>query len=68
MPAFLILVRGDAPVPPTSPEITMWSAWAFATPAAIVPTPLSATNLTLMSAAGLPFFKSNINCAKSSIE
>ena len=31
-----MLVRGEAPVPPPSPEIRMWSALALATPAAIV--------------------------------
>ena len=30
---------GEAPVPPSWPEMVMWSALAFATPAAIVPTP-----------------------------
>ena len=34
------------------------SAWALATPAAIVPTPASETSLTWMRAAGLAFFKS----------
>ncbi|OQA49169.1 MAG: hypothetical protein BWY47_00797 [Bacteroidetes bacterium ADurb.Bin302] len=59
---------GEAPVPPSAPEITMRSALAFATPAAIVPTPVSATNLTLIFAFGFTFFKSKISCAKSSIE
>ena len=38
-PANLIEVTGDAPVPPLCPEIRITSALAFATPAAIVPTP-----------------------------
>ena len=37
---------GEAPVPPSAPDITMRSAFAFATPAAIVPIPLSATSFT----------------------
>ena len=44
---------GEAPVPPSWPEIRMWSAFAFATPAATVPTPTSATSLTEMRAPGL---------------
>ena len=59
---------GAAPVPPSAPEMTMRSALALATPAAIVPTPLSATSLTLTAAVGLTFFKSNINWARSSME
>ena len=59
---------GEAPVPPSAPEITMRSALALATPAAIVPTPLSDTNFTLISAAGFTFFKSKMSCAKSSME
>ena len=46
MPARLIDESGDAPVPPESPEIVMRSACALATPAAIVPTPASATSFT----------------------
>ena len=46
MPANLILVCGDAPVPPTWPETRIRSASAFATPAAIVPIPERATSLT----------------------
>jgi hypothetical protein len=49
---------GEAPVPPSWPEIVMWSAFAFATPAAIVPTPTSATSLTLTLAIGLAFLRS----------
>jgi hypothetical protein len=44
------------------------SAWALATPAAIVPTPTSATSLTLMRASRLAFFRSWISSARSSIE
>ena len=52
-PACLIEEAGEAPVPPSWPAITMWSAFAFATPAATVPTPASATSLTLIDALGL---------------
>jgi ribosomal protein L15 len=45
-----------------------WSAYAFATPAAIVPTPAVDTSFTLIVAVGLICFKSNISWAKSSIE
>jgi hypothetical protein len=44
------------------------SACAFATPAATVPTPTSATSLTLIRAWSLAFFKSWMSCARSSIE
>ncbi len=44
---------GDAPVPPSWPEMRTWSAFAFATPAATVPTPTSATSLTDTRARGL---------------
>ena len=37
---------GEAPVPPSWPAITMWSACAFTTPAATVPTPASAASFT----------------------
>ncbi len=37
---------GEAPVPPSWPAIVTWSAFAFATPAATVPTPTSETSLT----------------------
>ena len=67
-PACLSEVNGEAPVPPSYPEIKITSALAFATPAAIVPTPTSETNLTFILASLLAFFKSNINCARSSIE
>ena len=67
-PACFIDVSGLAPVPPSKPAIVIWSALAFATPAATVPTPISDTNFTLILASGLTFFKSKINCAKSSIE
>jgi hypothetical protein len=39
-------VSGEAPVPPSKPEIVTWSARALATPAATVPTPTSETSLT----------------------
>jgi len=41
-----MLERGEAPVPPSWPEIKTTSENALATPAATVPTPTSATNLT----------------------
>jgi hypothetical protein len=63
-----MLVSGEAPVPPLSPEISTWSACAFTTPAAIVPTPTSDTSFTLIRALGFAFFKSWISCARSSIE
>ena len=58
MPTYLTLVWGVAPVPPLWPEINIISAFAFATPAAIVPTPEDATNLTPILAFGLICFKS----------
>ena len=57
-PACLSEVRGDAPVPPSWPEIRTTSACALETPAATVPTPTSATNLTCTRASLLAFFKS----------
>ena len=55
-------------VSPSWPEIVTWSALAFATPAAMVPTPTSDTSLTLIDARELAFFKSWMSCARSSIE
>jgi hypothetical protein len=46
----------------------MWSDFAFATPAATVPTPTSETSFTDTEARGLQFFRSWISCARSSIE
>ncbi len=57
-PACLIELIGDAPVPPSKPEISTTSAFALATPAAMVPTPAFDTNFTLIRAARLAFFKS----------
>ena len=57
-PAYTIELKGDAPVPPSLPLMSMTSALALATPAAMVPTPVSDTNLTLMRACGLTFFRS----------
>ena len=48
-------------VDPSNPDIVIWSAFDFATPAATVPTPTSDTNFTDILALGLTFFKSNIN-------
>ena len=53
-----MLVSGEAPVPPSWPLISTTSACALATPAAMVPTPTSATSLTLMRASRLAFFRS----------
>ena len=52
LPACLIELSGDAPVPPSWPEIWITSALALATPAAIVPMPISATSFTLTGALG----------------
>ena len=52
-PVYLILVCGLAPVPPLWPEIKIVSAFALATPAATVPMPDCATNLTQTLANGL---------------
>ena len=67
-PACFKDVSGEAPVPPSKPEMRITSAFAFATPAAMVPTPTLETSLTLILALLLAFFKSYINWAKSSIE
>ena len=67
-PACLSEVSGQAPVPPSWPEIRTTSACALLTPAATVPTPTSATSLTWMRAAGLAFFRSWMSWARSSIE
>ena len=68
MPAYLIEDKGDAPVPPESPEIRIFPACALATPAATAPTPTSATSLTEISASGLAFLRSKMSCLRSSIE
>ena len=68
MPACLIEVSGDAPVPPSWPEISTTSACALATPAAMVPTPSSATSFTLMRAVPFAFFRSWISSFRSSME
>ena len=67
-PPCLIDVRGEAPVPPSWPEISTTSEKAFATPAATVPTPISATSFTWTRASGLAFFRSWMSCLMSSIE
>ena len=48
----MMLVSGEAPVPPSWPEMRTTSEWAFATPAATVPTPISETSFTWMRALG----------------
>ena len=58
IPTYLTLVWGVAPVPPLWPEIKMISAFALATPAAIVPMPEEATNFTPTLALGFICFKS----------
>ena len=58
IPTYLTLVWGVAPVPPECPEIKIISAFAFATPAAIVPIPEDATSFTPTLALGLICFKS----------
>ncbi len=68
VPPCLMEVSGAAPVPPSWPEISTTSECALATPAATVPTPTSETSLTLMRARGLPFFRSWMSWARSSIE
>ena len=68
MPAKRMLDAGEAPVPPSAPDMTMRSPLAFATPAAMVPTPLSATSFTLIAAFGFTFLRSKMSCARSSIE
>ncbi len=53
-PAAWIDDSGEAPVPPSCPAMSTWSAFAFATPAATVPTPTSLTSFTETDALGLP--------------
>ena len=57
-PACFKDVNGEAPVPPSYPEIRITSAFALATPAAMVPTPTSDTSLTFIRALRFAFFKS----------
>ena len=68
VPTCLMDDTGEAPVPPSWPAITTWSALALATPAATVPTPTSDTSLTEIEALALTFFRSWISWARSSIE
>ena len=51
-PACLMELKGEAPVPPSWPEICITSAFALLTPAAIVPIPISETSFTLTFALG----------------
>ena len=67
-PACLSEVSGAAPVPPSWPLMSTTSDCAFATPAATVPTPISATSFTWMRACGLAFLRSWISCVRSSME
>mmetsp|Transcript_15753 Transcript_15753/g.50787 ORF Transcript_15753/g.50787 Transcript_15753/m.50787 type:complete len:292 (+) Transcript_15753:1056-1931(+) len=57
-PACLMPVHAAAPVPPSPPEMTMWSALALATPAATTPTPTSETSFTETRAARLALLRS----------
>ena len=57
-PACLIDVSGEAPVPPLQPLMCTTSARALTTPAAMVPTPSSATSFTETSALRLTCFRS----------
>ncbi len=68
MPACLMEESGEAPVPPSWPEMSTTSACALATPAAMVPTPTSATSFTETRAWWLAFLRSWMSCARSSIE
>ena len=68
VPACLSEFIGEAPVPPSCPEISTTSACALATPAATVPTPSSLTSLTWMRACSLAFLRSWMSWARSSIE
>ncbi len=52
-PACFSDVSGAAPVPPSCPEMSTTSECALATPAATVPTPISATSFTWTRAAGV---------------
>ena len=67
-PALLMPVQRDAPVPPSCPLISTWSALPLTTPAAMVPTPFSETSLTETRASGLAFLQSWMSCARSSME
>ncbi len=67
-PACLIDGSGLAPVPPSAPATWTMSARAFATPAAMTPTPADATSFTETSASGLTSFRSKTSWARSSIE
>ena len=68
VPACLREFSGLAPVPPSCPEMSTTSAWAFDTPVATVPTPKRETSLTCTRAAGFALFASWISWARSSIE
>ena len=57
-PAYLTLVCGEAPVPPLWPLIRIASAFAFTTPAAMVPMPERDTSFTHTVASGLICFRS----------
>mmetsp|Transcript_4227 Transcript_4227/g.9166 ORF Transcript_4227/g.9166 Transcript_4227/m.9166 type:complete len:245 (-) Transcript_4227:569-1303(-) len=67
-PACLIPVQAAAPVPPSPPEMTMWSDLPLATPAATTPTPTSDTSLTETRAARLADLRSWMSWERSSIE
>jgi hypothetical protein len=58
VPACLSEFSGEAPVPPSWPEMSTTSALVLETPAATVPTPTSETSFTCTRAAGLTFLRS----------
>ncbi len=68
VPACFSEFSGEAPVPPSWPETSTTSAFAFVTPAATAPMPDWLTSLTWMRAAGFARFRSKISCFRSSIE
>ena len=57
-PAWWMLLMGAAPLPPSPPEISMPPAPAFATPLAMVPTPVDDTSLTVILASSLAHCRS----------
>ena len=64
-PADLMDDSGEAPVPPSPPDIWITSAAALATPQATVPIPIDETSLTETPACSFIACRSCINCARS---
>jgi len=58
LPAPLIPVQEEAPVPPSCPEIRMCSDFPLATPEATTPTPTSETSLVEILAEGFAHLRS----------